>query len=219
MIDLTRFATALLMIGGFSNLALAEQRCESYFFEASPGDQFRSATVIGKESSRIYFHDRGEMCPAEGCRRDTYLVPGDRLLTNQTNDDWVCVYFKDVGKAPVIGWLPKKQLNIVTPNPHPDLDAWLGNWANDRSRLHIGLGPKSGTVAVYGTAHWGDGPAPHTGSVEGTAMPLGNQIRIEDGACKINLSLVGEWLIAADNSRCGGLNVTFTSVYGKDQHR
>jgi hypothetical protein len=216
LIVLARFSAFLLSVVGISDMAMAEQRCEAYFFEKSPSNQFRPATVVGKQSSRVYFHNRGGICPAESCRRNTYVAPGDRLLANQMTGNWACVYFKGVGKAPIIGWLPKNQLKVFAPDHHPSQEAWQGNWATERSRLHIESGSKSGAVTVHGAALWGDGPAPHTGSVEGTAAPVGNQVRIKDGACEINLSLVDEWLIASDNNECGGLNVTFTSVYRKD---
>ncbi|MFZ2280832.1 MAG: hypothetical protein WAW39_23735 [Prosthecobacter sp.] len=196
-------------------VAMAEQRCDASLFGKGPLTQFHPATVSGEKGTRAYFHDSGNDCPSsENCRRKAYVIAGDRLLVGTEADKWACAYFSGE-KGSVTGWVRKGQLNFSQPNSHPNLASWLGDWKLGRNSFSVQHGEKPGSLTVDGIALWGEGPAPHTGSVEASAVPARNQVIIKDGPCQITLTLVDEWLIAADNHECGGMNVTFDGVYNR----
>ena len=45
------------------------------------------------------------------------------------------------------------------------------------------------------------------------ASPGGNHLHLEDDSCKIDLALIGKYILANDNNMCGGMNVRFWSVW------
>ena len=99
----------------------------------------------------------------------------------------------------------------------PPLDAWLGTWANGRGRIRIAASNPPGKLHLAGDAEWhGVGGVVHTGDFEGDAAPTGNHLHfVEDGAdsCTVDLTLIGKYLVADDNDRCGGMNVRFWGVW------
>lgn len=85
---------------------------------------------------------------------------------------------------------------------------------------------KRGMMHVGGEAYWPgpdldpDLPPRHSGEIDGKLTLLGNRARYGDDNraryddyCKIDFTLVGDILIASDNSWCGGTNVRFSGVY------
>lgn len=216
MMSRRRFAFAavsLLIAMSVDHSATAEIRCQNPSF-AYDLNTFRPAAVVGDHGARAYFHDLGPKCPTGECRRKSYLIPGDRVLVGAVSDDWACAAFTG-GKKPVIGWLRKDQLFIgQAPGPMP-LDAWSGQWTAWYNSLDIAVGADQ-TLAISGTAIWGDGPAPRTGEVNGSTTPSDNRALVKDGSCQVRLTLVDQWLVADDNSECGGMNVTFTGIYRRE---
>jgi len=55
----------------------------------------------------------------------------------------------------------------------------------------------------------------HEGAVEGEAQTNENRLHITEGACEVDLALIGGFLNVQDNRECGGMNVTFTGVWQK----
>ncbi|MCA1633634.1 MAG: hypothetical protein LC802_07935 [Acidobacteria bacterium] len=51
------------------------------------------------------------------------------------------------------------------------------------------------------------------------ARPAGNVLTVEEDSCRVTLRLVGDYLVASDNSECGGMNVRFDGVYRRKQAR
>jgi hypothetical protein len=52
----------------------------------------------------------------------------------------------------------------------------------------------------------------------GTAAPTGNTVVFAGGTpdeCRVVLTLLPPFLLAADNMKCGGMNVSFSGVYRK----
>jgi hypothetical protein len=50
---------------------------------------------------------------------------------------------------------------------------------------------------------------------DGTTKPFDFKRGDNDDICRIKLWRLGPYLVAADNVRCGGMNVSFTGVYRK----
>lgn len=208
-----RWRTAIfssLVAAVLPEIVLAEPQCDANQFAAA-STTFQRALVIGEKGERANFYDGGTDCPSEACRRKAYVIAGDQVLVAGTSPDWACAAFVGA-KGAVTGWLAKRQLTLVATNPNPSLSAWTGKWKDGRNNLTIQ--PQiGGIVSVDGLALWGSGPAPHTGEVQGKAVPAGIHASVKDGLCQVALTLADDWLVAMDNNQCGGLNVTFTGIY------
>lgn len=190
--------------------ALAEPHCDiSQFTPANTA--FQKGVASGEKGERAYFHNGGDGCPSEACRRKAYVIAGDTVLVGGTSTDWACAAFVGA-KGAVTGWIAKRQLALNPTNLNPSLAAWVGEWKSGRNSLSV-QAQNGGGISVDGLALWGDGPAPRTGEVQGAATPAGNRATVKDGPCQVTLTLADDWLIASDNHQCGGLNVTFSGVY------
>ena len=190
--------------------ALAEPHCDiSQFTPANTA--FQKGVVSGEEGERAYFHNGGDGCPSEACRRKAYVIAGDAVLVGGTSTDWACAAFVGA-KGAVTGWIAKRQPALAPTDPNPSLAAWVGEWKSGRNSLSV-QAQNGGGISVDGLALWGDGPAPRTGEVQGAGTPAGNHATVKDGPCQVTLTLADDWLIASDNRQCGGLNVTFSGVY------
>lgn len=210
-------AVSLIASATSAGTVMAEQRCEPWHFETEATEPFRPAQVVGQHGTRAYFHDTGKNCPSDACRRKAYVIPGDRLLISAVKDGWACAFFGGT-KGDIVGWVRTEQLTMTATKP-PTPESWFGRWRSGRNSFTIQSSAISDSLSVAGIALWGAGPAPRTGRVEGSSPPTGNQLVVKDGTCQVRLTLVDEWLIADDNNECGGLNVTFTGVYRREDRQ
>ena len=168
---------------------------------------------------------KAETCPAatEACRKKSYLVAGDLVLTGTTRGEFTCVsYHSPVSSKRIwaTGWLPGAALTPVPPLPSPKPTDWVGSWrqgrgyvggglveikANGAGKLHIDAGILVPTARDF-----------HNGDFEGDATRKGDTLwfadAYEDG-CRVRMQRIGPWLLIEDNSRCGGAGVTFTGLY------
>jgi hypothetical protein len=131
---------------------------------------------------------------------------------------WVCVAV--AGKRPLdvwTGWLPeqrwqKRETNESSP------EQWLGVWQNYGAKIWI-TATANGALSVRGDAIYDNGSAggPHFGDFSFVGTPasgaLSNSVDLNEEQCSIVLRVTGDFLVAADNARCGGLNVRFDGVY------
>jgi hypothetical protein len=146
----------------------------------------------------------------------TKMVAGDAVTPYHTDGDWTCAYLHQRdGAGP--GWVKSRDIREILADPAPPLDAWFGTWANWDDRIRIAASNPAGKLHLTGTAEWhGRGDVVHTGGFAGEAAPAGNHLHfVEDGAdsCTIDLTLIGNYLVANDNQRCGGQNVRFWGIW------
>jgi hypothetical protein len=146
----------------------------------------------------------------------TKLTTGNVVTPYHADGDWTCAYIQQSdGAGP--GWVRSRDLREVPIDPAPPIDAWLGTWANGRGRIRIAASKSSGKLHLAGEAEWhGNGDVVHTGDFEGDAAPEGNRLHfVAAGAdsCTVHLTLIGKYLLANDNDRCGGLNVRFWGIW------
>jgi hypothetical protein len=142
------------------------------------------------------------------------LAAGDVVAPYHTDGDWTCAYLQQRGGAGP-GWVKTRDIRILPADPVPEPSAWAGTWANSRDRIRIAA--SNGKLHLTGEAEWhGAGGVVHTGDFEGDASPHGNHLHyVEAGpdSCTIDLTLIGHYLVANDNERCGGMNVRFWGVW------
>jgi len=64
---------------------------------------------------------------------------------------------------------------------------------------------------------WGSGDQQNDGALEGEATLHDNRVVFAQGSgqddCRVSMVLVGPYLVVDDNNACGGMNVSFQSVY------
>ena len=141
------------------------------------------------------------------------LRPADPVVINRAEDAWTCGYLvaRD-GAAP--GWIRSGDFRPIPSDPNPPLNAFVGTWLQDQNRIRIRASKTAGSLELTGSATWhGRAGSVNTGEFSSVAAPQGNQLHIEDDACKIDLALSGRFLLADDNNMCGGLNVRFWGIW------
>lgn len=190
-----------------------ENWCRNGFF-ANEGPQFMTGTAKAK----TYFHnDEREDCPQSGnCKGKAYIVANDQVLVSRIYQGYACAYYPSKKGGGTAGWIPQKDLKLLQPNPNPMRSAWFGTWRNGRNWVKISA---DGThLTVEGEAYLVVRPDNvRTGNLNGSAIPQGNLLTIEDGGygCTATLSLIGNVLMINDNGECGGAYVTFDGAYKK----
>lgn len=166
-------------------------------------------------------------CPdgMAACRQPPFAVSGDVVLTGRPRGPWVCVYRPSRGGGGVAGWAPGRRLSALPAEAAPPLHAWLGRWTYGRNWIEISR--DGNELAGKGHAAWPSVyPIPQeaagdkrSAKFSAQSLPSGNRLEFKNGeyndqgACTVSLVLVGRYIVAEDDGRCGGRNVTFTGVY------
>jgi hypothetical protein len=196
------------------------------------------ARVVTKEAKLYYVsgpRKGASECPSatHACRLKAYLVPGDKVLTNATDDPYICARFKSQSFVETSGYLPRAALEIV-PSEDPSIQKWNGTWRRD-TEAEIVLKAGGDEVSVSGNATWGGSDpqrvkrgAVNTGELEGSFRPRGQVLAIgydpdrsgfqptddtEADICAAKIELYDRYLLVEDNGKCGGLNVSFNGLY------
>jgi hypothetical protein len=175
---------------------------------------------------------KAESCPAdtEACRKPSYLVSGDLVLTGKTLGAFTCaVYQSPLAKKQIWakGWLPSAALAPVKPMSSPKTSDWLGTWSHPGGDIEIKK-VGDGRLSIEGemvvpTAH-----DVHTGEIAAKTIPAKGTIAFVDdgstpfekpdeGECRVRMQRIGPWLLVEDNSGCGGAAVTFTGLYRRQK--
>jgi hypothetical protein len=144
------------------------------------------------------------------------LAAGDVVTPYHTDGDWTCAYLEQRGGSGP-GWVKARDLRDIHADPTPPLSAWAGTWANRAGRMRIRVSNSAGKLRLSGENEWhGIAGVVHTGEFAGDAAPDGDHLHFEEAgadSCVIDLTLIGSYLVADDNQRCGGMNVRFWGVW------
>jgi hypothetical protein len=213
---LTCVATSALAQGADDNPA---NWCRNGLF-ASDKAEFKVAKVGGNWTARIHFLNDDDGCPSPEvkCETKSYLITGDEVLVSRTYGQWICGWYQPKKGGETVGWLRADKLVISAPSPRPALEGWVGLWKYAGKSLDIRREDKSASLKVKGYAIWqGVGANVHVGGVEAAAQPQGNELVLVEEECQVSLKLVGDYLVANDNSGCGGVNVRFNGVFRRDR--
>ncbi len=228
----------LVVLSGYSASAQTDAAiCGSI---GEPTDGLVVAKVAAREGGRVTFVRNGDAsapaCPADtaACQQKAYVVDGDLLIVGKSLKNFVCAtYFnaKGFGRS---GWLPKSAVTTIPPQASIGREKWIGNWQAQEQTIAIKPGPTAGTLSLSGEATYGARDpervkrgAVNVGEFEATARIPGDAFAFtpSDGKaapydpkvddCGVRLRLHGDYLIAMDNQKCGGMNVTFSGIYRK----
>ena len=175
---------------------------------------------VAASGATHFIEDSDQGCPSEAqrCRDRAYLVNGNVVLTGRTRGGYVCAFFLNrVGGS--AGWLRPADLTRI-PNAAPPLGAWAGRWRDGDNEIRLTV--RGASLAAEGSAYWpsANPPSkqfpggPNVGDMSGVARPQGASVvfgKADD--CRVDMALIGDYLVASDNSACGGMNVRFNGVY------
>jgi hypothetical protein len=195
--------------------------CRNGLFPSDEAE-FGLAKVGGNWTARIHFFKDDDDCPdyTVKCETKKYLITGDQVLVSRKYGKWVCAWYQPQKGSETVGWLPADKLSMSEPPAQPALANWIGLWKYDRQTLDIRRDGKTGFLKVKGYAIWeGLGANVRVGGVEAVAQPQGKELVLVEEECQVSLKLVGDYLVASDNSGCGGVNVRFNGVYRKASKR
>jgi hypothetical protein len=168
---------------------------------------------------------KAENCPAatKACRKNSYLVTGDLVLTGPTRGEFACVLYHSAvsnKRSWATSWLPGAALTPVAPMQSPKATDWVGTWR--QGKRHVGGGLVGIRLNGGGRLHVDAGilvPTArdfHNGAFQGEATPKGNTLSFGDAyddGCRVRMQRIGPWLLIEDNGACGGAGVTFTGLY------
>lgn len=206
-----------------------------------PADGLVVAKVVARDGGRATFLRNGDAsapaCPADtaACRQKAYVVDGDLLIVGKRLRDFVCATYVSSKGFGHSGWLPGTAVATIPPQAPVAREKWIGRWQAPEQTIAIKPGPTADTLALAGEATYGARDpervkrgAVNVGEFEVTARIPGDAFAFtpSDGKaapydprsddCGVRLRLQGDYLIAMDNQKCGGMNVTFSGIYRKE---
>lgn len=190
--------------------------CRNGLFPSDEAE-FKLATVGGNWTARIHFYSDDDDCPSPTvkCETKRYLITGDQLVVSRRYGSWICGWYQKGKGSETVGWLQADKL-VTSEPPAAALKDWLGSWKYAGKSLDIRRDGKAGLLKVKGHAVWeGTGANVRVGGVAAVARPRGNELVLVEEECRVTLKLVGDYLVASDNSECGGVNVRFNGVFRK----
>jgi hypothetical protein len=189
--------------------------CRNGLF-ASEQTEFKLAKVGGNWTARIHFLNDDEGCPSPEvkCETKRYLITGDQVVVSRKFGAWICAWYQPRRGSETVGWLPADKLVMLALPAAHATQRWTGLWKYGEKTLDIQRTAKPDFLKVTGHAVWeGVGANAHVGGVEAVAQPQGNELILVEEECRVALKLVGDYIVASDNSGCGGVNVRFNGVY------
>lgn len=204
-----------------------EDSCVTYDARYSEAPLFRVVANGSNKGApgRVYLFSRKMSC-AEGAlscpaRTNAYLIDGDVVFGGPQDKNFRCVYYGTAKGKIVAGFVPFDNLVPFAENEDLTQDFLKGVWTYDGNPKIVIAPADNDKVSATGDAAWpGLGAlARHTGSFSAVASPAGKEITFRDGegdyACKVDLLRRGPYLVAKDNSYCGGMNVRFSGILVK----
>jgi hypothetical protein len=166
-------------------------------------------------------------CPSatDACRKKSYLVANDLVLTGKMRGDFTCVVYQSLSAKKRTwskGWLPTTALVPVAPMPSPQQADWLGTWTIPGGGIEIKRAA-GGKLHIMGEMVVPGAQDAHSGVIEANAMAANGTIAFVDdggtpfekaeGECRVRMQRFGSLLMVEDNDGCGGVGVTFTGLY------
>ncbi|MGC1622532.1 MAG: hypothetical protein WA759_06990 [Pseudolabrys sp.] len=133
--------------------------------------------------------------------------------------DFTCVDYQSplaTKQVWTIGWLPSAALTPVAPMLAPKTSDWVGTWYHPGGSIEIKSG-KRDILDVEGGMTVPTANDFHNGGFIAQVTPKNDTVAFADDGtnygegCRVRLQRIGPWLLAVDNSGCGG--VTFTGLY------
>jgi hypothetical protein len=198
-----------------------EDSCLTYDARYSEAPLFR--ITAKSENEKAYLFSRkiactaGSSCPA---RMKAYLVDGDVVFGGPEDKNFRCIYYGTAKGKIVAGFVSADNLAPFAEAEDLTQDFLIGTWSSDGNPTIAITAAGEREVKAEGEALWrGLGDSYHTGGFSAVAAPVGKEIAFREGndaySCKVDLLRRGPYLVAQDNSYCGGMNVRFSGILMK----
>jgi len=148
----------------------------------------------------------------------TSISPGQYGVEIARKDTSVCISVPGKKQLEIwSGWLPIERWQPVSGKTDFPAERWLGVWQNEGAKIRISA-DRSHQLVAAGKAIWsGTFGGPHFGAFEIDGPPKDDLLSNsnDEGAdgCELVMRRVGQFIFAADNRKCGALNVTFEGLY------
>jgi hypothetical protein len=192
----------------FTGAAAAE--CDDYSLSWSKAP--KAGTVKADQGPRLHFQRVEAGCPgSDTCKAKAYLVPGDKVILDDTGEAWICAYFQGP-KRGTFGWLPRTALAIENKPPVPKKQDWVGRWRVGENLILIDdtQGPN---------LHF-EGWASHMANFSLTMFefnksPNSNKVidKSGGGRCVVKIYWLAGLLLVNNTMDCAGLGNSFIGVY------
>lgn len=190
-----------------------------------------------RPGAKLHFFDDIEGAKSRPGR--AYVVAGDMLVASAVRGNFTSVTFVTPNGRTRSGWLESTGLVRIA-----GAKSLQGVWKAWESQIELAPGRIRGTLHVEGSATWGAHDAErvarggvHVGEFAVDVRANGDRIAfsVDEGAeagamarpfgdapeetyrCRVQLRLLGPYLLAHDNNACGGANVTFTGIYRRSR--
>lgn len=198
-----------------SNFSLAES-IPCFVYNQQKDFNFK-AVGAKLEDGRLPFWERVKDCKIEekNCvkKMKQYLVVGDKVLVNKLDNEWACVTYASKPEKAVSGWVQVKFLVDTVSAQQPALKSLQGKW---RSVLNPRTSNFSANIVITNEGkHW-KGLVMYknnTGDFEGDITSHAEQFQLKQAECQVFAVYNEPYLFVGDNKKCGGLNVSFDSLY------
>jgi hypothetical protein len=184
--------------------------------------EYQLAKITGQKGKRVYFYKDDDDCPnGKNCRMKSYLIPNNEIIVSRKFGNWACSWFQPIKGSETVGWISLDNISFQPSNNKPLLTKWIGKWEFYENTINLKKSKKTGFLTIKGSAFWkGLGDNIHIGELDDESKPEGNNLKIGENStgqydCKVNMFLLGKYLIVSDNLNCGGANVSFSGVYRK----
>lgn len=195
--------------------------CRNGHFSAISADFLQGSIA---DDTPLMYDDDGEApdaCPSQNtaqCPTKRKLQANTTVVVSKKLGDFYCVYDPHSASS---GWVHTQSL-AIEPQKDVGLADWLGQWSDGFNTINITQQEKKlrvdGEAVWYGAMLESGEQVVHVGELGFLGLPEGRRLQhSEDDEydCAAELIRVGAFMVARDNGRCGGLNVSFSGVYSR----
>jgi hypothetical protein len=217
-VTVTAICAVFVLVQATASGQNPENWCRHASFLHDP--DFKVAEVVASDRSDGHFFRDDGACPDAAnpaCRQERFVAPGERVLVSRTYRTFACAWQQLPTGDEIVGWLPAESLKTI--ETARGSEEWAGAWWNHDNALRVERDAVSGRLRVTGQAYWHGGfggtDVIHFGFVRAEAEPKGDKLDLQERDCRVTLRLLGSFLVASDNGRCGGVSVRFDGVYRK----
>lgn len=209
----SRRLVALPLLVFAANAASAQEsatcRAGPQFADDAP---FALAMVIGEEPAS--FRRDAQRCEGyrQACDPVAHAFPGETVIISKVLRGLACAMSPH---DEISGWINTRHLALYRIETAPPVEAWVGAWASDHGRQLEFFG-RFGELYARGRSGRTSGAersAAPDGQIDGSVSVAGYGGKYRSVRCEASFTLLGDFLIASDNGKCGGAANGFSAVY------
>lgn len=200
-----------------------EAECLSYDSAYENAPLFLVKPEVGQQ--RVYMYKQTQRCPKDSpcaSRQKSFVVAGDVVFAGPPNNGFRCVYYGSAKGKIIAGFVPVENLALLNEDTELSPEFVIGKWNYESDSIQIKAG-SGGSLSAEGAAYYQTSETVNEGSLSASASVVAGQQELvfkegsDETSCVVKLHRRGPYLVASDNSNCGGLNVRFDGIYTKSK--